>query len=477
MSPQLARAATPTQGRSLSALEEQDSGVDVDDDADTHAGSPTPTRKMHSRAPQHRRAISCDEGVPRRARKPSVATMPQRASIAHIPEDDGSDSDVEFGVASIVPVSQVLRNRQQQQPRVAPPVWRKASHTRGTSFSSTASSSMSSKSRKFSSAASSSGLEDADSLMPVRISVSRDGHDRDLMTTCCDSNGISLAVRASCYPEDMEIGWVCVPGTDETGAAFTQWELRIRPRKQAQAPRRRSTKTSSVSSLRGQPSPVSSIFNHDYRVKVPTRSATPSPLHESSSPTSPCSSPLDSSYAFPAPEAPRRPSLAATEHHRLTGHFSTSSASDVSSTGPATPAEPTMPRPREIGKPWHPDHSDDVIPALPDHYLSRASPPQSRPASELLEERRASRSSVSPHHRFGCYFPQPKAIDITKLPSLGAPVTVVDDDGAIAPQIHTDVATPPADEKGRPVSGLGLDDSVLTQHLASYFSDTSTADL
>lgn len=49
--------------------------------------------------------------------------------------------------------------------------------------------------------------------------------------------GATLRIRSSRRPDELEIGWTCVPGVDALGIPYTTWEISLRPRAGAGAPR------------------------------------------------------------------------------------------------------------------------------------------------------------------------------------------------------------------------------------------------
>lgn len=42
--------------------------------------------------------------------------------------------------------------------------------------------------------------------------------------------GAVINLRSSRRPDELELGWTCVPGIDSNGQPFTMWEIRLRPR-------------------------------------------------------------------------------------------------------------------------------------------------------------------------------------------------------------------------------------------------------
>ncbi|GAA5888878.1 hypothetical protein JCM5296_005027 [Sporobolomyces johnsonii] len=53
---------------------------------------------------------------------------------------------------------------------------------------------------------------------------------RELGRAALGSQGLTVCLRSYHKPEEMEVGWTCVPSVDEEGRAYTQWEMRFRPR-------------------------------------------------------------------------------------------------------------------------------------------------------------------------------------------------------------------------------------------------------
>lgn len=52
---------------------------------------------------------------------------------------------------------------------------------------------------------------------------------RELGRASFGDDGLSVSIRSYHRPDEVEVGWVCVPGIDDEGRQYTTWELRLRP--------------------------------------------------------------------------------------------------------------------------------------------------------------------------------------------------------------------------------------------------------
>ncbi|GAA6046761.1 hypothetical protein JCM3770_005629 [Rhodotorula araucariae] len=77
-----------------------------------------------------------------------------------------------------------------------------------------------------------------DSANSVGISV-REGAStalREVGRAAFGADGVTVSLRGYQRPEDLEVGWTCLPCVDEEGRPYTTWELRLKPRAASAAP-------------------------------------------------------------------------------------------------------------------------------------------------------------------------------------------------------------------------------------------------
>ncbi|GAA6036234.1 hypothetical protein JCM8097_006849 [Rhodosporidiobolus ruineniae] len=168
----------------------------------------------------------------------------------------------------------------------------------------------------------------------VGISVREGGgaSARELGRAFFAEDGLTVSLRSYHRPEDLEVGWVCVPSVDDDGRPFVTYEIRLRPRVGAVDPATLDPTTPTKASSRArQPSTTGSAF-FNYRMNGPPPVVAPPPQDPA---------------GFHIPGSPRtgkrRPSVATAPRdeppprkyssHRSEGSFS----SESSTTGPSTP--------------------------------------------------------------------------------------------------------------------------------------------
>ncbi|GAA6011574.1 hypothetical protein JCM10207_002664 [Rhodosporidiobolus poonsookiae] len=270
---------------------------------------------------------------------------------------------------------------------------------------------------------------------------------REIGRASFPEEGLSVSLRSYHRPDELEVGWVCVPSVDAEGRAYTAWEIRLRPRATQQAP--------SVPPLLATPAPKSTVRGRtpstsgagflNYRMgaaPAPVAAVPPADSTGLFAPTSPRGGQRGGgarsvSPGREVPPAPRKYSA------RSEGSFS----SESSTTGPTTPRRGKLSNASILSADLPPFDLDAVlaskssIPPLPFSATSYTFDPDdltlpgsrrrtvraSSYASEQFRARqfsideegimsRAASFSVGPsaiasqpkspkHHRFGCYIP------------------------------------------------------------------------
>ena len=64
----------------------------------------------------------------------------------------------------------------------------------------------------------------------IGISVRDSAGERPVSRASYGPEGVSVTLRSDLRPEEVEIGWTCITGTDAAGEPFSQWELKLRPK-------------------------------------------------------------------------------------------------------------------------------------------------------------------------------------------------------------------------------------------------------
>ncbi|GAA6063093.1 hypothetical protein JCM10212_003291 [Sporobolomyces blumeae] len=150
-------------------------------------------------------------------------------------------------------------------------------------------------------------------------------------------DGVTVCLRSYASPKDLEVAWTCVPGVDDHGRSYTQWEMQFRPRSNG------SSSTSAIGPVAtaaagvagGHPVPIAHSVFENYRMDAPVsqsavqyRSSVQTP---NGSTTSPFSEPLDPL----ASSARRKSSSTSTSTTGRSDSFSRgTSISSESSVGP-----------------------------------------------------------------------------------------------------------------------------------------------
>lgn len=80
--------------------------------------------------------------------------------------------------------------------------------------------------------------------------------------------GATLRLRSSRRPDELEIGWTCVPGIDALGIPYTTWEISLRPR--AGAPPRPISVVSKAETTRPRRESSSQSFQSYSMIPTPT---------------------------------------------------------------------------------------------------------------------------------------------------------------------------------------------------------------
>jgi len=235
---------------------------------------------------------------------------------------------------------------------------------------------------------------------------------KDFGRASLGSDGVTVCLKSYNKPEDMEVSWTCVPRLDEEGRAFTQWEMKFRPRLDP-------TSSSGLPSQAPPPLPAPPLSSANsnflnYRINGHSSSSTspfahPPTLRQPST-TSPLSQatvdPLLSSGSLPSVERRRKSSSTSTS--RSDSFSNGTSFSSESSVGPPTPAsylassQASPTRRRKSSSISHTlatyDFGDSKPPPLPtsttSSYFDIPVPPLSKPAhDEQISPSRTSRSS------------------------------------------------------------------------------------
>ncbi|GAA5905497.1 hypothetical protein JCM6882_004769 [Rhodosporidiobolus microsporus] len=268
-------------------------------------------------------------------------------------------------------------------------------------------------------------------------------------------DGLTVSLRSYHRPDELEVGWVCIPNVDDGGRAYTTYEIRLRPRVPAGGTASKKSSTATVTRPR-TPSASSTHFSN-YRISDPPRlpaggavpPSDPSGLYPPGSPRTGAARRAASAQAQRDVPPPPRKYSARSE--------GSSFSSESSTTGPATPrrggklsiaslssdippfdldavlasgTKPAFPFPQSATSSTF--DPDDLPPFLPGNLpssrrrMGRASSyaavaEQYRARQFSIDEEgilngRAASFSVGPgavamppkspkHHRFGCYIP------------------------------------------------------------------------
>lgn len=131
---------------------------------------------------------------------------------------------------------------------------------------------------------------------------------REVARAAFGSEGLTVSLRSYHRPEDLEVGWVCVPCMDDEGRSYTSWEIRLKPRTAGAAP--------AVPPLQAS---TSSLPEAGARARTPTGAAT-FLNYRMNAPPMPSS--LDPSGMYP-PTASASSSRRPSQHHSPTTPTST----------------------------------------------------------------------------------------------------------------------------------------------------------
>lgn len=147
---------------------------------------------------------------------------------------------------------------------------------------------------------------------------------REVGRAAFGDEGLTVSLRSCHRPEEVEVGWMCITGTDEEGRAYTTWEMRLRPRVGAHSnspPPRKAAPPKATPAVHPSSTGAGSASFHNYRMggpSVPPLSSTPSHASGLYHPTSPRSaarrtssnrsegSSFSSESSTPGPPTPRR---------------------------------------------------------------------------------------------------------------------------------------------------------------------------
>ncbi|BGP43373.1 hypothetical protein JCM10449v2_007405 [Rhodotorula kratochvilovae] len=287
-----------------------------------------------------------------------------------------------------------------------------------------------------------------DSANSVGISVREQGASsalREVGRAAFGADGVTVSLRSYHRPEDLEVGWTCIPCVDEEGRTYTTWELRLKPRT-----------TSAPPAVPPLPSAVAAAKDGAARARTPSTSAATFLNYRMNAPSLP--SPvgwLDPSGMYPptssASRESRRPShtspttpTSAIPPRKLSGRSEASSQggsfSSESSLATALGRKPKL-SVSSIATTMTDGHppfdleailakqssggDDDVLPSGGRHRINRSS--SYAPGSDNFQRARqfsideegimarAVSFSVGPgvahrpkspkHHRFACYLP------------------------------------------------------------------------
>ncbi|GAA5846722.1 hypothetical protein JCM9279_003427 [Rhodotorula babjevae] len=59
---------------------------------------------------------------------------------------------------------------------------------------------------------------------------------REVARAALGADGLTVSLRSYHRPEELEVGWVCLPRIDDEGRPYTSWEIRLKPRASGAAP-------------------------------------------------------------------------------------------------------------------------------------------------------------------------------------------------------------------------------------------------
>ncbi|KPV71922.1 uncharacterized protein RHOBADRAFT_56301 [Rhodotorula graminis WP1] len=59
---------------------------------------------------------------------------------------------------------------------------------------------------------------------------------REVARAAFGADGLTVSLRSYHRPEELEVGWVCLPCVDDEGRPYTSWEIRLKPRASGAAP-------------------------------------------------------------------------------------------------------------------------------------------------------------------------------------------------------------------------------------------------
>ncbi|BGP19972.1 hypothetical protein JCM10213_006749 [Rhodosporidiobolus nylandii] len=180
-----------------------------------------------------------------------------------------------------------------------------------------------------------SAVPTSEGVAAVGISV-REGASvaREVGRAAFSEEGLSVSLRSYHRPDELEVGWVCIPGVDDSGRPYTTWEIRLRPRGGApsQSPPPLKSTLSQTDARARTPSTSGSFLN--YRMGAPSFPSVASSVPQDSSGMFPPTSPRSEARrgaGIPLREVP--PPASRKYSSRSEG----SSFSSESSSGPPTP--------------------------------------------------------------------------------------------------------------------------------------------
>ncbi|GAA5905580.1 hypothetical protein JCM8208_005776 [Rhodotorula glutinis] len=131
---------------------------------------------------------------------------------------------------------------------------------------------------------------------------------REVARAAFGADGLTVSLRSYHRPEELEVGWVCLPCIDDEGRPYTSWEIRLKPRASGAAPAvppLQSSTSSLPEPLRSRTPSTSAATFLNYRMNA-------------SSSTAPAAA-SDPSGMYPPTSAPSAPpSRRPSQHHSPT---------------------------------------------------------------------------------------------------------------------------------------------------------------
>ncbi|GAA5969314.1 hypothetical protein JCM21900_004586 [Sporobolomyces salmonicolor] len=176
---------------------------------------------------------------------------------------------------------------------------------------------------------------------------------RELGRAALDPRGLTMCLRSYHKPEEMEVGWACVPSVDEEGRAYTQWEIRLRPRGGAVSSSSTPAPAASSKVLVWPPTPAGSApsvsaFNKDptNAPLLPTMPSSEDSPHPPSLKSGMSSANIGIAPSFVGPDGWRRESSSSASRSVPPSHHG-SISSQSSLVGPPTPHHRKQPETSE----------------------------------------------------------------------------------------------------------------------------------